>query len=199
MKISEKLLSINDFAQMGAFELYSPAALLAFTESREVAFDLEGDMPPAHREFRLEDLFAARTKFLRQLWLARQPGILPMALMHQFGLLIALQVRDRLAGEGALSDIRLNAALAAQQKALDGRANLRTVEPLRAAVLQAAVDHDFHATARAAAGCQAIYSALDPDGYEAGAGAAFLYLKLFPGERAGEWLRARLLELIRAD
>jgi hypothetical protein len=198
MKIADKLLSIDDFRRLGALKIYSPTALVAFTQSHEVDPDAQGDPVPGARSFRIEELFSARTKFLRQLWLARQPGVLPMEMMQRFALLVAQEVVKRLAFEGTLSDIRLTAALAAQAQYLAGTNNARSVEPLRAAVRQAVLDHSLHASDRAAAGCSSVYDALDPDGYEAGAGAAFHYLELFPGGGADDWLRAHLLTLIRA-
>jgi hypothetical protein len=195
MRLAERRLTIGDFRRLGAFEIYAPAAVAAFAASREPRQGEPQEQVSDDLSFPLEDLFAADTKLRRQLWLARQPGVLPMALMHRFGLVVAQRTIGRLNEEGVLSDIRLTAALSAQAAFLDGKRHARSIEQLRAAVQQAVLDHGAYASARAAMGCATVHAALDQDGHEAGAQAVYHHLELFPKDQ--HWSRSQLLELIR--
>ncbi|MCJ8157663.1 hypothetical protein [Sphingomonas sp. LaA6.9] len=195
MRVADRTISISDFRRLGALEIYEPAALAAFAVSKEPKKGERKEVISDDLSFRIEDLFASRTKFLRLLWLARRPGVLPMALMHRFGLAIAQRTVGKLLEEGALNDIRVTAALAAQAAFLDGQQHAASVHALRAAVHQAIQDHSLYGSNRAADGCAIVHAALDPDGHEAGAEAAYFYLQLFPKDE--NWLRAELLALVR--
>lgn len=195
MRVAEKVLSIDDFRSLGAFEIYKPAAVAAFAVSREARENELDESIACDLTFKLGDLFASKTKFLRLLWLARQPGVLPSALMHRYAIDIAKRACERLHSEEGFADIRVSAALAAQQAFIVGESHARAVEPLRQAVRQAAADHSTHGSPRAADACAIVYAALDEDAHEAGAEAASSYLELFPKDHA--WVRAHLLELVR--
>jgi len=197
MAIAENTISIADFRRLGAMEIYGPAGIVAIAGSREPDPD-EADTDVADDHcFTLGDFFAARTKFLRQLWVARQPGVLPAALMHSYALTIAERTVERLGEEGALGDIRLKAALAALADFVAGKDHVRSLEPRREAVQQAILDHAQHGEPRGEGACRIVFAALDPDGHEAGAQAAFEYRSLFPSQKDEKWLHATLLELVR--
>lgn len=203
MQIAQQRLSIADFRRLGALDIYPPAALIAFVNSREAAANVAIQTVDDEVSFGVRELFAAQTKLRRQLWLARQPDVLPLELVQHFGLLVAEEVVKRLCEEGTLDDIRLRIGLAALRAVVEGRDHLRSLEGPREAVRQAMDDHGTHGAqpARAALGCDTVHAALDPDGREAGAQAASRFLQLFakvqnkPGEEE-TWLREQLLSLI---
>lgn len=203
MQIAQQHLSIADFRRLGALHIYPPAALVAFANSTEAAANAAVQAVDDGVSFGLRDLFAAQTKLRRQLWLARQPGVLPIELMRHFGLVVAENIVKRMHDEGTLDDIRLRIGLAALRAVVEGRNHLRSLEGPSQAVRQAMDDHGTHAAqpARAALGCDAVHAALDPDGREAGVQTASRYLQLFAEvqDRPGEeetWLRGQLLALI---
>lgn len=203
MQIAQQRLSIADFRRLGALQIYPPAALIAFANSTEAAANAAVQAVDDSITFGLRDLFAAQTKLRRQLWLARQPGVLPVELVRHFGLLVAEEIIKRLHDEGTLDDIRLRIGLAALRAVVEHRDHLRSLERPQQAVRQAMDDHGAYAAqpARAALGCDAVHAALDPDGREAGVLTASRFLQLFakvqdkPGEEE-TWLRDQLLALI---
>lgn len=197
MSVSDRSLSIADFRRLGAFEIYSEAEVVAFAQGKKtVAKKGAKTRVLDEMTFRLGDLFASPTKFRRLLWLARRPGVLPESVMRQFAHRVAQESLDRLIDEGVLSDIRLTAGMAAHEAHLKGERHLRSLEPLRESVAQAAADHLEHAGKRAADGCRAVEATLDPDAYEAGAQAAYVFLDLFTDSDSEHWLRTSLRELV---
>lgn len=199
MAIADKTISIADFRRLGAMEIYDAAGIVAIAESREPDPDEAGADVPDDRCFTLGDFFAARTKFLRQLWVARQPGVLPEPLMHRYALMIAERTMERLGEEGTPGDIRLKAALAALADFVGGKNHVRSLEPRREAVEQAILDHSQYGEPRGEGACRLLFAALNPDGREAGAQAASEYRSLFPSRKDEKWLHATLLELVRSD
>ena len=171
MRLRDRSLSVSDFRSLGAFEIYAEAELVAFTKSEEIDPSEARGLPvPGDLAFRLEDLFAAETKFRRQLWLARRPGVLPSALLRRFAHDTAREAVDTLKADGTLHDIRLEVGLKALAGVVAGQAHVRSLDAPRAAVRQAVHDHEVHATERAATGCWAVHAALDPQATEAAAG-----------------------------
>lgn len=198
MKLAKKSLSIGDLRRLGATEIYSPAGIVAIFASKEPRPDQDDKPVDDDVSFTFEQMFSAKTKFLRQLWIARRPGVLPAPLMHRFGLAVAEHAAERLRDEGVLVDIRVTAALAAHRTFVEGEAHGRATERLREAVQQAILDHGEYGDARGAEGCRIVHAALDPDAHEGGAQAAHFYLELFPKKQDEDWLRSSLLELIRS-
>ena len=201
MTLSGKRLTIADILNLGADEIYSPVEILAIAEARDLdsVVDRDADLP-RDTSFALEDLFAVKTKILRQIWLAGKPGVLPLRLMQRFALMVAEHSLERMRLEApSLYDIRLTQGMEAAHHFLAGEIWEPLLRAPRQAVENARQDHAAAGLSRAAMACEAVHSAMDPDGHAGGTKAAGIHLLLFPTPEAEQWLRATLLALIRAE